>query len=230
MKLPLRTLGLAIAALFLGSALAPAAAQQQQSGVDGQVAVRSSDGALYLIINGQRRWVATVVASDAEINALPEGEPVYSGLAPIGSNTVSAAKPSTESASSAKPTTSKPTTSKPTSSTSSKPSSSSDNGDEALSSDIPIEISFEGSRTFEPGDSRVIEIRTRKDVTCELWVELPGDDDIREDSKSADSRGRCRYTIEIPDDADEGDGTLIGTVREGGKVNRQEIKIKIEED
>ena len=92
MRLPFRTLGLAVAALFLGSALAPVSAQQQQSGIDGQVAVRS-DGALYLISNGQRRWVATVVATDDEINAIPEGDPLYTGLAPMGSNTVSLQKP-----------------------------------------------------------------------------------------------------------------------------------------
>jgi hypothetical protein len=56
---------------------------------------------------------------------------------------------------------------------------------------------------------------------------MPGDDDIEEDSKNADSRGRCKYTIEIPDDAKEGNATLIGTAREGGKFNRQEIGIKI---
>ena len=60
-------------------------------------------------------------------------------------------------------------------------------------------------------------------------IKLPDDDDIVEDSKIADSRGRCRYKIEIPKGADEGDGTLIGTVREGGKVNRQEIRIEIED-
>ena len=102
MKLPIRTLGLAAAALLIGSALAPVSAQQQQSGVDGQVALRS-DGALYLITNGQRRWISTVAATDEEINALPEGEPIYAGLAPQGSSPVSVGptKPSTSSATTA---------------------------------------------------------------------------------------------------------------------------------
>jgi len=72
MKLPIRSLGLLAAGLLVGSALAPVAAQQQQSGTDGQVAVRS-DGAVYLIANGQRRWIATVQITDDELNAYPEG-------------------------------------------------------------------------------------------------------------------------------------------------------------
>ena len=234
MKLPIRTLGLAIAALLIGSALAPVSAQQQQSGVDGQVAVRASDGALYLIMNGQRRWVATVVATDEEINAIPEGEPLYAGLAPMGSTTSTAAttKPSTQGTTSSKPVSK---TTKPTSSSSSSSSSSSkdddddDDDDPNLSDDIPITVDIGGDTRIEPGDSRNVEIKTRKDVTCELRVELPDDDPIEEDSKNADSRGVCKYTIEIPNDTKEGDAKVIGTVREGGKMNRQEIDIEIEE-
>ena len=121
MKLPIRTLGLAAAALLIGSALAPVSAQQQQSGVDGQVALRS-DGALYLILNGQRRWVSTVPATDEEINRLPEGEPIYAGLAPQGSSqAIGPTKPSTGSTSSS--------ASKPTSKTA-KPSTGDDDDDD----------------------------------------------------------------------------------------------------
>lgn len=217
MKLPIRTLGLAAAALLIGSALAPASAQQQQSGVDGQVALRS-DGALYLIMSGQRRWISTVPATDEEINALPEGEPIFAGLAPQGSAQASPVptKPATG------------TTAAKTSSNQSNTQSSGASGEE-LSEDIPIEVDIGGSTSIEPGDSRTIEIKTRHEVVCELVVELPGDDDIVEDSKIADSRGRCRYTIEIPNGTNEGDGKVIGTVREGGKMNRQEIGIEIEE-
>jgi hypothetical protein len=155
MKLPIRTLGLAVAALLLGSALAPVSAQQQQSGVDGQVAVRS-DGALYLIINGQRRWVATVVASDEEINAIPEGEPLYSGLAPVGSSTsaVEATKPSAQ----ASPSTTKPSSNSSSSNTAKPQSSEDDNdndedsddaADDGRSSDIPLTVDLDGSTTIE---------------------------------------------------------------------------------
>jgi hypothetical protein len=231
MKLPIRTLGLAVAALLIGSALVPVAAQSQQSGVDGQVAVRS-DGALYLISNGQRRWIATVVATDDEINAMPEGEPIFAGLAPAGSAQAAAPPPQPATAAASpgptQPSTKTATTSAKTSSSKeSKPTSSTAN--EELSTDIPIEILVDGSTTLEPGDSRRVEIKTRKDVACELILRLPNGDEFAEDSKNADSQGRCRYTIEIPSGADEGNGQVIGTVREGGKVNRQEIIIEIEE-
>jgi hypothetical protein len=237
MKLPIRTLGLAVAALLIGSALAPVAAQSQQSGVDGQVAVRS-DGALYLISNGQRRWIATVVATDDEINAMPEGEPIFAGLAPAGSAQAAAPPPQPATAAAspaaaaspgpAQPSTKTATTSaKTASSKESKPTSSTAN--EELSTDIPIEIVVDGSTKLEPGDARRVEIKSRKDVTCELILRLPDGREYAEDSKNADSQGRCRYTIEIPSGADEGNGQVIGTVREGGKVNRQEIIIEIEE-
>lgn len=240
MKLPIRTLGLAAAALLIGSALAPASAQQQQqSGVDGQVALRS-DGALYLITNGQRRWISTVAATDEEINAVPEGEPIFAGLAPQGATqaSVGPTKPSTETtASKTSTSTSKPSTStsKPSSKTTKPSTKDKDDDDdddtdgEERSEDIPIEVDIGGSTSLEPGDSRTVEIKTRRGATCELVVELPGDDDVVEDSKNADTQGRCRYTVEIPSGTDEGDGKVIGTVREGGKVNRQEIDIEIEE-
>src|SRR5215203_3607784 len=75
MKLPIQTLGLMAAGLLIGTALSPVAAQSQQSSADGQVALRS-DGALYLIQNGQRRWISTVPLADSDINAIPEGEPI----------------------------------------------------------------------------------------------------------------------------------------------------------
>jgi hypothetical protein len=233
MKLPIRTLGLAAAALLLGSALAPAAAQQTQSGVDGQVALRS-DGALFLILNGQRRWISTVVATDAEINAIPEGDPVLTGLAPAGS-AQAAAKPSSGatqgsgSGSSGSGSSGTQASAKPTPKPTSAPSNN-DNDDDGgeLSSDIPVSIDLDGDTRIKRGNEREVTVNTRKDATCELKVRLPDDDDeIEEDSKNADSRGRCRYTIEIPEDAKDGDATIVATVREGGKMNRAELGIRI---
>jgi hypothetical protein len=229
MKLPIRTLGLAAVALLIGSALAPASAQQQQSGVDGQVALRS-DGALYLISNGQRRWISTVAATDEEINALQEGDPIFAGLAPQGSSQASsgAAKPSTNTSSaSSKPAPSK-TTSKPTSGDDDDDDDSSSSNGEDLDSSVPITVDIGGSENLKRGDKRVVEIKTSRNVTCELKVKMPGGDDIQEDSKNADSSGRCKYNIEIPSGAKDGNGEVVGTVREGGKVNRSTIKIKIQ--
>ena len=93
-RFPQRSIGitaLLAGGLLIAVALAPVAAQQT-SGIDGQVAVRS-DGAVYLITNGQRRWVATVAITDEELNAYPEGEPIYTGLAPMGSQPATGAQP-----------------------------------------------------------------------------------------------------------------------------------------
>lgn len=229
MKLPIRPLGLVAAGLLLGTALAPVAAQQNQSGVDGQVAVRS-DGAVYLISNGQRRWVATVVISDDEINAYPEGEPIFAGLAPMGSSGASTAatnpqsKPSTSaspppaggssqgSTAATKPTTAAAPTSTP---------------DPNASTDIPVEVDIDGSAKIEAGDKRRVDIKTRKDATCELIIRLPGGKELSEDSKNADNQGKCIYNIEIPSDASEGEGVMIGSAREGGKVNKHELSFTV---
>jgi hypothetical protein len=223
MKLPIRTLGLAAAALLIGSALAPASAQQQQSGVDGQVALRS-DGALYLITSGQRRWISSVAATDEEINALQEGEPIYAGLAPQGSTQASAAptKPSTGS-------TASKTASKTTKPSTSGDDDDDDDGDDAeLSEDIPITVDVDGDVNKIKRDSTfAVEITTGRNAICDLRVQIPGDDDIVEDSKNPDSRGRCRYTVDVPSDAKSGSGKVIGSAREGGKMNRQEIPIRI---
>ena len=88
-KLPVVAGACLVAGVLIGAALTPVLAQQL-AGPDGQVAVRS-DYAVYLIANGQRRWVATVMISDQEINAYPEGEPIYAGLAPQNGSTASSA-------------------------------------------------------------------------------------------------------------------------------------------
>ncbi|MGE3270895.1 MAG: hypothetical protein AB7P40_19235 [Chloroflexota bacterium] len=223
MKLPIRPLGLVAAGLLLGTALAPVAAQQQQSGVDGQVAVRS-DGAVYLISNGQRRWVATVVITDDEINAYPEGEPIYAGLAPMGSAQAAAnpqPKPSGNQQQQQQQNSSnnnnRPPATQPPAPTQ----------DPNLSSDIPVEVDIDGSAKIERGSERRVDIKTRRDATCDLTVRLADGKEFSEDSKNADGEGKCRFTIEIPDDAAEGDGLMIGSAREGGKVNKHELPFEV---
>jgi hypothetical protein len=230
MKLPIRTLGLMAAGLLIGTALSPVAAQGQQSGTDGQVALRS-DGALYLIQNGQRRWIATAALSDSDINAIPEGDPIMTGLALSGSAEAQAsAKPSSPPAQAAPPAASnpapaaKPAAATPTPAAAPKPAT---DPNEEISTDIPVTVDLDGNEKIDQGDERKVEIKTRKDVTCELKLRLPDGKEQAEDSKNADSQGRCKYTIEVPKDAPEGSGALVGTVREGGKLNRQELPITI---
>jgi hypothetical protein len=87
-KLPIASVAVVVGSLLVGLSLSPAGAQSGLT--NGQVAVRS-DGAVYLILNNQRRWVATVQITDDEINAYPEAEPIYSGLAPLGAASAGAA-------------------------------------------------------------------------------------------------------------------------------------------
>lgn len=81
-RLPMVQLALVAVSVLVGLALAPVAAQNA-AGLEGQVVIRS-DGAVYLIQGGQRRWVPTIVINDDELNAYPEAEPIFTALAPFG--------------------------------------------------------------------------------------------------------------------------------------------------
>jgi hypothetical protein len=226
MNLPIRSLGVVAAGLLIGTALAPVAAQQQQSGTDGQVALRS-DGAVYIISSGQRRWVATAPLSDDEINALPEGEPIYVGLALAGS--AQAAAPAAKPAGSAPPASAPAAQASPAPAAAAKPTAPpTATPDASLSPDLPIDVDIDGSDELEAGESFRVDVKTRKDVTCELTIKFPDGSEVSEDSKNAEgSPPRCRYTVEVPKGMKEGDGTLKGTVREGGKVNSMSIPFRV---
>lgn len=81
-KRPIAAIAVVVGSLLVGLSLSPVGAQSGLT--NGQVTVRS-DGAVYLIMNNQRRWVATVQITDEEINAYPEAEPIYAGMVPFGS-------------------------------------------------------------------------------------------------------------------------------------------------
>jgi hypothetical protein len=100
-RLPIIACACLLAGVVVGLVLAPANAQQM-SPVDGQVAVRS-DYAVYLIANGQRRWIVPVLITDDEINAYPEAEPVYSGVAPLPPSAAPASAPAAPASPAASP-------------------------------------------------------------------------------------------------------------------------------
>lgn len=235
MKLPIQTLGLMAAGVLIGTALSPVAAQQ--SGTDGQVALRS-DGALYLIQNGQRRWISTATLSDADINAIPEGDPVMTGLALAGSADAQA-KPAAPAPAAAAPpagagstgatpaATAKPGAAPAATTTTAGAPKPSDDPNETLSPDIAIEVDLDGSTKIDPGDERKVDIKTVKDATCELKVRLVDGTELTEDSRNADTKGKCTFNIQIPDDAKPGGAWISGAARVGGKVNRQDIAIEV---
>lgn len=250
-RFPKRTIAthaLLAGGLLLSVALAPVAAQQTSS-VDGQVAVRS-DGAVYLITNGQRRWVATVQITDEEIDAYPEGEPIYTGLAPMGGPASTASQPTTVSpAAAASPVTtiaSKPATGSTTGSTTASASSPSASvpsittgaiapegvatptgAVSELDPQIPIEVDVDGTPKFEAGETVTVNLKTRAGVTCELAVKWPDGTEVDQTSMVADSQGRCRYRIDVPTAAAVGTATLKGIAREGGRMSRQNVEFEV---
>ena len=244
MKLPTRSLAFLIGGLMVGTALAPVGAQQIAP-ADGQVAVRS-DGAVYLIINAQRRWVPTVQITDEELNAYPEGEPIYAGLAPMGSQTGTTTARVTGS-----PTTGAPTFAGTTSASTTPTTVTSTTGTTGatgttagatattgalvpgtalasnISPDLPLEVDIEGQAKFEPDERIIVYVKTKTGAACELAVKWPDGNEVNQAPMTADSNGRCRYSIEIAATATPGAGILKGVVRDGGRVSSQDVEFEI---
>jgi hypothetical protein len=86
-RLPIASIAVVVGCFLVGLSMSQVDAQSLLT--NGAVTVRS-DGAVYLISNNMRRWVATVVISDEELNAYPEAEPIYAGLAPLGGGSTGA--------------------------------------------------------------------------------------------------------------------------------------------
>ena len=243
-KRSIATRALLAGGLLLSVALAPVAAQQTAA-IDGQVAVRS-DGAVYLITDGQRRWVATVQITDEEINAYPEGEPIYTGLAPMGSASTTASQPTSVSpATAASPGTtvaSKPATASTTGTASGPPAPGPSTTTGAITPmevatptgavseidpQIPIEVDVDGTPKFEAGEAVTVNLKSKAGVTCELAVTWPNGTEVAQQSMVADSQGRCQYEIDVPTTATVGTATLKGVAREGSRVSRQSVEFEV---
>ena len=237
-KRSIATHALLAGGLLIGVALAPVAAQQTAP-IDGQVAVRS-DGAIYLITNGQRRWVATVAITDEELNAYPEAEPIYTGLAPIGAPAATGSQSTTVSpvtAASPEP------VSVPVPAAVASPASAgltSTNGAIApaevatptgavseLDPTIPIEVDVDGTPKFEAGEVVTVNLKTRAGLACELAVKWPNGTEVDQQRMTADAQGRCHYTIDIPAGTTVGTAVLKGIVREGTRMSRQSVEFEI---
>jgi len=212
--------------LLISVALAPVAAQQAAP-IDGQVAVRS-DGAVYLITNGQRRWVATVVITDDELNAYPEAEPIYTGLAPIGSQ-VATGSPSPATASTTVAVSSSPTTGSANTAGVTTPTEvgTPTGAVSELDPQIPIEVDIDGTPKFEPGEVVTVNLKSKTGVTCELAVKWPDGTEVDQQRQTADSQGRCHYEIDVPATASVGTGVLKGIARESGRMSRQNVEFEV---
>jgi hypothetical protein len=240
MRFPARALALLAAGGLLGTLLAPVAAQQPSS-PDGQIVVRS-DGAVYLLTNGQRRWVATVVMTDDELNAIPEAEPVYAGLAPADSGLApraSGATPTSSSGGSDDRRTPTPTRSSSSSSSSDNESSdnesadneSNDNesndNDSGSSSDVSIdEVTFD--EEVNAGDEFTITaVVSKKNAgECELKIEWP-DNETKSDKQKPDSDGVCEFVVDVPSDVRTGTAEWTLTFRDGNNKDTENDDFRV---
>lgn len=223
-KRPIIATALVTVSLLMGAALVPVAAQQ--AGLDGQVALRS-DGAVYLITGGQRRWVATVQITDAEINAYPEAEPIYAGLAPMGgpspaaaASPVAGALPASGTAAVPRP--AAPPAAPPVSGATS-PVGSGAQADPSL----PIEIDIDGAPKFEPGDVIRLEVKTSIGASCELTARFPDGSEAAQPGTAADERGHCDFSVTIPASSPLGAGLLRGTARLSGRTSTGELPFEV---
>ena len=92
---------------------------------------------------------------------------------------------------------------------------------------MPLEVDIEGPAKFEPGERIIVNVKTRIGAACELIVQWPTGKEATEENKTADSPGRCRYSIEIDDNMTPGTGFLKGSARDGGKASRQDVDFEI---
>jgi hypothetical protein len=233
-KLSTRTVALLAGGLLLGATLAPVAAQQ--SGLDGQLAVRS-DGAVYLISGGQRRWVATVAITDDELNAYPEAEPIYTALAPMGGGGQTAAAPppaaaAPKPAAAASPATGGSAAPAAPAAPGAAPNPGVPEGTPTgatgqVNPSLPIEVDIDGSPKIEAGERLKLNIETKVGATCELTVAWPGGTEAPQPQMTADSTGQCRYSIVTPASTPAGTGTLKGVVKDGGVTSNQTVEFEI---
>ena len=246
-KPPIVACSCLVAGIVIGLLLAPASAQPM-SPVDGQVAVRS-DNAVYLIANGQRRWIATVLITDDEINAYPEGEPIYSGVAPLpaAAQPAPAASPPAQASPVAAPASPQavPASSSPPAAAAPVPPGSATPGSASqepvvyptpngaigeIDPLVPLEVDIDGEATFEPGDQIAVAIKTKTGASCELTVRWPDGTETPQPPQAADARGRCSYSMRVPSNTPNGVGQMIGSAREGGRASNQTVEFEIMTD
>jgi hypothetical protein len=218
MKTLVRSVALVVCGVVLGTLFVPAAAQQ--GATDGQIAVRS-DGAVYLIVSGQRRWVPSLVIDDATLDAIPEAEPIYTGLMPMGSGGASTARTSgspTATGSSSNRSASGTPTRTPTSGRSGSQATSTPSANSSTaSSSGAIEASLEPIPDRRDGEELKITSHTnlRRKGSCELRVIYPGGDTKDEGAKVPDSKGECEWKTTV-DTNSTGKARAEVTIREGG--------------
>lgn len=225
-KLPIIACACLIAGVVIGLLLAPVSAQQMAP-IDGQVAVRS-DYAVYLIANGQRRWIAPVIITDDEINAYPEAEPIFAGVAPLSAPPAPAPPPPVPASPAAAPPPPVSAVAPPPSVPAAFPTPNGATGQ--IDPLLPLEVDIDGQPIFEHGNEITVVMRTRSGASCELVVRWPDATETVQPPQAADPRGRCAYTFRVPSSVPNGLGLMKGNVREGGRASNQTVEFQIVTD
>jgi hypothetical protein len=215
-----RTYAYLAGGLLIGAMFTPAAAQQFTP-TNGQVVVRS-DGAVYLIANGQRRWVATVQITDDELNAYPEAEPIYTALAPFGAATTASSGTPPQTAAAPPSAAASPASAAPKPAAAAPPSAP-----VVSATDVLIEVDIDGSPKYEAGERIRVAVKTTTSASCSLIARWPNGTEADQGNKTPDSRGHCEYSFLIPSGTPAGTGFLKGIVRDGGKSGEQEVEFEI---
>lgn len=238
-KLPIIACACLIAGVVIGLLLAPVSAQQMAP-IDGHIAVRS-DYAVYLIANGQRRWIAPVIITDDEINAYPEAEPIFAGVAPLSAPPAPAPPPPVPASPAAAPPPPVPAAALPAPAPAPPPPVSAvapppsvpaafptPNGATGqIDPLLPLEVDIDGQPIFEHGNEITVVMRTRSGASCELVVRWPDATETAQPPQAADPRGRCAYTFRVPSSVPNGLGLMKGNVREGGRASNQTVEFQI---
>jgi hypothetical protein len=240
-KFPVIALACLIAGVVIGLVLAPVNAQQM-SPIDGQIAVRS-DYAVFLISGGQKRWIAPVFITDEEINAYPEGEPIFAGVAPLPAAAAAPAPPPAAAASpiaappAAAPAAAAPPAVPPAGSVpppvSAAPPAAFPTPNGAVGEIdplLPIEVDIDGKAVFEHGNQITVVIKSKTGASCELTARWPDATETAQPPQAADARGRCSYTFRVPSTVPNGLGLMRGSVREGGRASTQTVEFQIVSD
>ena len=207
MRVRVRAFGLLAGGFLLGSLLVPAAAQQTAP-ENGQVAVRS-DGAVYLITNGVRRWVAPIVISDEELNAIPEGEPIYVGLMPIGSSTAPAA-----AAPAAAPGTAPAPAPAAAPATAPAPAAA---APATAPTSAPFRIEIDPRQRVGQGGEQKVTVRINPRISgkCSLRVEYSGGGRYTPSDADITPESKCEWSFDVPDEASAvGTANVQVTVRD----------------
>jgi len=92
---------------------------------------------------------------------------------------------------------------------------------------VPIEVDISGAPKVEPGERLILDLKTKTGASCELAVKWPDGTEVDQAKMTADSRGRCHYSIQVSTTETAGTGSLKGIARDGDRMSRQDVEFEV---